>query len=126
MQGTPGNASSNHAAVSANGRYVAFSSLASDLVANDTNGDSDVFVRDMVSGTTERISVRENGSETSDGFGSNNPTISDDGMRVAFDSDSADLDPGVSDNCNPVKCREIFVRELASDEPFKVNVSPTH
>jgi len=121
--GIPGNASSINPAVSADGRYVAFSSLASDLVANDTNGDNDIFVRDMVSGSTERISVRANGSETSDGFGSNNPTISDDGRRVAFDSDSADLDPGASDNCNPVKCRDIFVRELATGETFKANVS---
>lgn len=48
---------SSIAFVSANGRFVAFSSLASNLVAGDSNGSSDAFVRDRLTGVTERVSV---------------------------------------------------------------------
>ena len=54
-QGTAGDNDSQLAAVSADGRFVAFVSLASTLVAGDTNGTSDVFVRDRITGTTERV-----------------------------------------------------------------------
>ena len=48
--------SANQQSVSSDGRYVAFSSNASNLVANDTNGKPDVFVRDLVTGTTRLVS----------------------------------------------------------------------
>src|SRR5439155_26319375 len=54
--GTPGNNVSRDPSVSANGRYVAFASFATDLVDGDTNGMSDVFVRDMQAGTTALVS----------------------------------------------------------------------
>lgn len=121
--GGPSNGQASSPAVSAGGRYVAFSSLASDLVGDDTNGDRDVFVRDMASGTTERINLRAGGHQTLDGFGAGSPTISDDGGRVAFTSDSADLDPDAPDTCGSVKCNDVFVWERASGEVYKVNVS---
>ncbi len=50
-------------AISADGRFVAFSSFASNLVAGDTNGTWDVFVHDRQTGTTERVSVASDGTE---------------------------------------------------------------
>ena len=78
-------------AISDTGRYVAFTSFASDLVAGDTNGVSDVFVRDLVDGTTRRISVASDGSQA-DGasFGA---SISATGRFVAFRSAAPNLFP---------------------------------
>ena len=67
---------------SAGARFVAFGSLASNLVPGDLNGSNDIFVRDRLLGTTERVSVHSNGSE---GYcGSFAPSISDDGRYVVF------------------------------------------
>ncbi|GMV28300.1 MAG: hypothetical protein AMXMBFR59_04250 [Rhodanobacteraceae bacterium] len=69
-------------AASADARFVAFGSLASNLVPGDLNGVNDIFVRDRLLGTTERVSVYSNGSE---GFcGSFGANISDDGRYVVF------------------------------------------
>lgn len=69
-------------AASADGRFVAFGSQASNLVVGDNNGAIDVFVRDRLLGTTERVSVHSNGTE---GWcTSTYPSISDDGRYVAF------------------------------------------
>jgi hypothetical protein len=75
--------------ISANGRFVAFESGASNLVKNDTNGKIDVFVRDLVNHTTKRISVGLGGSEANGD--SQTPVISDDGRWVAFESDASNL-----------------------------------
>jgi Tol biopolymer transport system component len=76
------------ARLSADGRYVAFESAAANLVPGDTNSARDVFVRDLQTGVTERVSVRGDGSETGPGgFGAGDsvePTISADGTRVAW------------------------------------------
>src|SRR5262245_19819434 len=61
--GAQGTGSSGFAAVSPDGRYVAFSSLAGDLVAGDTNALGDVLLRDLSTGRTERVSVRSDGSQ---------------------------------------------------------------
>lgn len=79
--GTEGNGWSESPKISGDGRYVAFTSQASNLVAGDTNGASDVFVRDRQLGVTERVSVRQDGSQF---LTANNPTISADGKVVAF------------------------------------------
>ncbi|MEV2214959.1 hypothetical protein AB0H86_26545 [Streptomyces sp. NPDC050997] len=68
--------------ISANGRYVAFTSSRSDLVPGDTNDRGDVFVRDRWKKTTKRVSVADDGSQ-SDGF-SEGAAISADGTRVGF------------------------------------------
>jgi archaellum component FlaF (FlaF/FlaG flagellin family) len=90
VQGTGG---SQTPVISANGRYVAFNSYASNLVPNDTNNANDVFVHDLVMHTTRRVSVDSSGSQMSLGaggtyFGSLNfrPAISSDGRYVAFDA----------------------------------------
>jgi len=85
-------ASSERPALSADGSVVAFTSLASNLVAGDTNGASDVFVRDRAAGTTERASVDSAGNETA-GLVFDGPALSGDGRFVAFESDATDLVP---------------------------------
>ncbi len=83
------NGYSYNPSISANGRYVAFSSEASNLVAGDTNSRSDVFVRDLTEGTTTRVSVNALGVEGN--FVSLLPSISADGQRVAFQSAATNL-----------------------------------
>lgn len=82
--GTLSNGYSGEPSVSADGRYVAFSSYANNLVTNDTNYQSDIFVRDSVSNVTERVSISSNGNEAnSDCY---NPSISGDGRYITFNS----------------------------------------
>lgn len=88
-----GNGDSSEPSISADGRYVAFTSWASDLVAGDTNKAGDVFVRDLSAGTTVRVSADKSGQ----GFGNNSsytPTISADGRYVLFHSLANNLSPG--------------------------------
>src|SRR5690349_13214160 len=61
--GAQGNGASYGASISADGRFVAFGSLASNLVRGDANRTGDVFVRDRLRGTTERVSVDTAGGE---------------------------------------------------------------
>jgi WD40-like Beta Propeller Repeat len=85
---------SRNGAISSDGRYVVFQSFASNLVANDNNNALDVFVRDVITGTTERISVNSSGQEAVGGQAytvSADASISDDGRYVAFLSQSANL-----------------------------------
>ena len=77
-----GGDASHDVAVSAEGRYVAFSSCASNLVVDDTNGECDVFVRDRITKETTRVSVASDGVQANDYSGS--PAISGDGRYVAF------------------------------------------
>jgi Tol biopolymer transport system component len=80
--GAQGNGNSSDTSISADGRYVAFRSAASNLVSGDTNEDLDVFVHDRQNGTTERVSIRPGGAQ---GNGhSYYPSISTDGRYVAF------------------------------------------
>ena len=90
--GTEGNADSFGQGISADGRYVTFRSVATNLVAGDTNGFSDVFVHDRNTGTTARVSLRSNGAEgNGDSFlGS----ISADGRHVTFRSEATNLVTG--------------------------------
>ena len=77
--------------ISSDGRYVAFYSYASNLVAGDTNGFSDIFVKDLTTGMTTRVSTDAAGAQA-DG-GSYSPSISSDGQYVAFSSTAANLHP---------------------------------
>ncbi|NIQ99396.1 MAG: calcium-binding protein, partial [Gemmatimonadales bacterium] len=80
--GAQGNMCSSLGGVSADGRYVAFDSVATNLVLGDTNGWWDVFVRDLVSDTTERVSLSSGGAQGDNT--STDPVISSDGRFVAF------------------------------------------
>jgi uncharacterized repeat protein (TIGR01451 family) len=96
LKGVEGNGDSNflgiatETAISDDGRYVAFKSEASNLVRGDRNGATDVFVRDRVAGTTERISV--DSAENEAGGGGDDPAISPDGRYVAFVTSDFDGD----------------------------------
>jgi Tol biopolymer transport system component len=86
---TPVNAAADGPSLSADGRYVAFWSSASDLVAGDTNRVADVFVRDRRTGETTRVSVDSAGVEGNNI--SRNPSLSADGRYVAFESFATNL-----------------------------------
>lgn len=91
--GLEGDAYSGFSVLSADGRFVAFSSAATNLAGTDHNGTAhDVFVRDLVAGTTERISVTPSGQGGNDGSWS--PDISSDGRFVMFHSYASDLVAG--------------------------------
>jgi Tol biopolymer transport system component len=88
-QGTPGDLASSDPAVSADGRYVAFSTAADNLVAGDTNRVADVFVRDRKAHRTYRVDVSITGKQL-DGHGPGlTPSISADGQIVTFAGDGA-------------------------------------
>jgi Tol biopolymer transport system component len=92
VNGGPGDAGSEMPSISGDGRWVAFQSSASDLVPNDTNALLDVFLRDLLSGVTVRVSVATGGVQV--GFGSGYPSVSDDGSLVVFESGGLTLVPG--------------------------------
>lgn len=106
-QGASGNGDSYAPDISADGRYVAFLSRASDLVAGDTNQTADVFVRDRVEGTTVRASIATEG----DGADGENhaPRLTPDGRVVVFGSRATNLDAAGPDADGRV---DVFVRNL--------------
>lgn len=91
--GLGGNGPSWRPAISADGRYVAFASDASDLVPGDLNGARDIFLRDRLTGTTTLVSVNCSGFGSGNGD-SDHPVLSADGAAVAFLSRASDLAPG--------------------------------
>ena len=90
-EGGQANRSSFNAAISADGLHVAFESEATNLVRDDGNQQLDVFVRDLATGVTERVSVSSEGVEGDDI--SFEPRISADGRFVAFTSRASNLIP---------------------------------
>ncbi|MCI0644217.1 MAG: calcium-binding protein [Chloroflexi bacterium] len=96
-------------AISGDGRFVAFVSEADNLVSGDRNGLADVFVRDRLLGTTERVSVSGDGSEANGS--SEGPAISADGRFVAFHSNAPNLVPGANP---PLFAEEVYVRDRAT------------
>lgn len=104
--GVQANFPSSQAAVSDDGRFVTFKSDASNLVPGDTNGGSDVFRHDRLTGQTVRISVPTGGAQADEASGE--PAISADGALVAFDSTAADLVPGDTNDR-----RDVFVHDGA-------------
>jgi hypothetical protein len=97
-------------------RYVSFTSSATNLVPNDTNGVPDIFVRDLVAGTTTRVSVSSSGAQ-GNALSSQSSTT---GRFVAFKSDATNLVPG---DTNGVA--DIFVYEIATGITTRVSVSGT-
>ncbi len=111
-----GNGESWGSSITPDGRYLAFTSEASNLVAHDTNTSRDVFVRDRIAGTTTRVSVSSSGAQ---GNGSSSwGTISADGRHVAFVSGASDLVPGDTNGAE-----DIFVRDLDTSVTERVSVA---
>ncbi len=114
-----GNGNSTFPVISADGQYVAFESSASNLGPTDTNGHPDIYVRDLVAGTTTLVSVNSDGSDSGNGS-SSSPVISADGRLVAFGStafDFGDTDPNYN--------QDIYVRDLVEGTTTLVSVNGT-
>ncbi len=114
--GIQASGASNRPSISAEGRYVAFQSDAPDLVANDTNGASDVFVHDLWTGITERLSVVSGGAQASGD--SERPMLSLDGRFLVFQSAAPDLVP--NDGNSTV---DVFLRDRMTDATERVSVN---
>jgi Tol biopolymer transport system component len=114
--GTQGNNISGYPSISADGRYVAFWSFASNLVPGDTHGTYDVFVYDRQTGQTSRVSVASDGTQ-SNGF-SQVPAISADGRFVVFESAANNLVSGDTNNAI-----DIFVHDQQSGETSRVSIA---
>jgi Tol biopolymer transport system component len=114
--GVQGDALSSEPVVSADGRFVAFYSSATNLVPGDNNLLRDVFVRDLQTSTTTRVSVSTGGAEGN--ALSSGPKISADGRYVAFYSDATNLVPGDND-----LVRDVFVRDLQLNTTTRVSVT---
>jgi Tol biopolymer transport system component len=102
--GAQADGSSYTPAISADARFVAFRSGATNLVSVDTNGVDDVFVRDRLIGTTELVSVATGGAQGT--AYSSEPSISDDGMFVAYYSPAPNLVAGDTNNLIDVFLRD--------------------
>ena len=102
--GVQGNAYSYAGGISADGRFVMFSSNANNLVPGDTNGLKDVFVRDRVAMTTTRVSVNSNGTQGN--TASYGDDVSADGRFVMFSSNANNLVPGDTNAAS-----DVFVRD---------------
>jgi hypothetical protein len=100
-----------HPSISANGRFVAYDSRAGNLVAGDTNGRFDVFVRDLKAGRTSRVSVSALGTQLDDGD-SEQAMISADGRFVVFASSASGVESSGEDTAGG-----LFRRDLKSGTP---------
>ncbi len=104
-------------ALSTDGRFVAFASDAANLVADDTNNATDVFVHDRQARTTTRVSVGAGGAQPTGGE-SYAPAISGDGSVVAFIARATNIAPGATDGID-----NVFVRDLKAGTTTRVGAS---
>jgi Tol biopolymer transport system component len=114
--GTQANDHSFEPSLSADGRYIAFQSAATNLVSGDTNSNPDIFIHDRQTGKTIRASIASDGAEGNDG--SYYPSLSADGRYVAFDSFASNL---VSDDTNGM--RDVFVYDRQTGQTSRVSVA---
>jgi len=115
--GKPGNGDSYSPSISADGRFVAFASEATNLVPGDTNGATDVFVHDRESGRTTRVSLASNGAQIDgDAY---TPSISGDGRYVAFTTDAGNVVPGDANRAS-----DVFVHDRRTGRTVLVSAGP--
>jgi Tol biopolymer transport system component len=114
--GSQGNDGSYSPSISADGRYVAFDSDASNLVSGDTNSESDVFVHDRQTGETTRVSVASDGEQGNED--SWYPSISADGRHVAFGSSASNLVGGDTNSEY-----DVFVHDRQAGQTTRVSVA---
>jgi archaellum component FlaF (FlaF/FlaG flagellin family) len=121
--------------VSRNGRFVAFWSIATNLVPGDTNDRMDIFVRDRTLGTTERDSVSSDEQQADGnsqdpgvrGFTASGPDITADGRYVTFFASATNLVPGDTNTCpdvfqDPGTCPDAFVRDRLAGTTTRVSL----
>lgn len=107
--GVPGNGASRNAAISADGRFVAFASEATDLVGGDGNGTTDVFIKDTETGAVTLVSTDAGGAQGSAASGFEALDISADGRYVIFESGAEDLVAGDGNGK-----RDVFLKDTAT------------
>ena len=112
--GVQANHHSSTPAISPDGRYVAFASFATNLVAGDTNNEGDIFVHDRVTGTTVRVSTDTNGNQAN--HESRNPSFG--GNLVCFDSFANNLVAGDTN-----QFPDVFTKDLTTGETRRVSLS---
>jgi Tol biopolymer transport system component len=117
--GVQGNGFSSGGEMSADGRFVAFNSEATNLippVPGDTNGQSDTFVHDRLTGETRRVSVGPSGLEATGG-GSVTQGLTADGLAAVFSSEASNLVPGDTSGFP-----DVFVRDRKTGTTERVSV----
>lgn len=114
--GAPANGDSDRPTISGSGRFIAFASAASNLVAADTNGKQDVFVRDLTKKVTTRVSVGAGGLQANGA--SLDPSISDDGRYIAFSSAATNLVVGDTNNA-----LDVFVHDRVAHLTTRISVA---
>jgi Tol biopolymer transport system component len=111
---------SNHPHISGDGSLVVFESPATNLIASDSNGVADIFMRNLTAKTTTRVSVADNEGELT--LVSRHPDISADGVRIAFENAQDDIaDPGPLSNLG---IQDVLVRDRAAGKTFLASVAP--
>ncbi|MRI56174.1 hypothetical protein D8770_19745 [Methylobacterium sp. DB1607] len=115
--GTLGNGFSTGASLSRDGNFVAFTSTASNLVAGDTNGRADVFVKNLTTGAIARVSTAADGTQGNGETGFF-PRISADGTKVTFTSRASNL---VAGDTNTVA--DVFVKDLTTGGVIRVSTA---
>jgi hypothetical protein len=118
--GRPAWRTSINPSISADGRFVAFSSGAANLVAGDTNGLWDAFLRDLETGTAERISVSSSGAQSvQDQSGAGPFSVSAHGEFAVFESTAQDLVPSDANGA----LSDVFLRDVARHTTSRVDVN---
>jgi hypothetical protein len=109
-EGVPANDFCSNAVLSPDGRYAAFQTGASNLVADDRNRVSDVFIRVLKTGRIVRASVAARGeeAETSAFLGSLSPVFTPDGKAVAFASDAANFVAGAPQGVSSIYFKDLY------------------
>ncbi|HMJ64665.1 MAG TPA: hypothetical protein VK615_04875, partial [Candidatus Binatia bacterium] len=107
VSGVPGNGPSTAPQITSDGRFIVFQSLASDLVQNDNNNASDIFLGDRILGTVVLLTINSSGSGSANGA-SSMATLSADGHTVVFQSLANDLIRGDYNDR-----RDVFVARLS-------------
>lgn len=115
------NAGSRYPTISGDGRVIAFTSSATDLVVNDNNSAADIFARDLSTGTTTLVSVNSSGTGSANGQ-SEYSAISEDGNLVTFGSTASNLHPS-----DPTTDLDVYARNIATGTTYLVSDSvPTN
>jgi cold shock CspA family protein len=113
--GNEGGSASELCSISSDGRFIAFQSAASNLVANDTNGQRDIFVHDRLTGTTERVSIDSFGAESNGDCV--DPSISADGRFVVFQASASNFVAGDTNGAS-----DVFVHDRVTGITERVSV----